>query len=428
MKSLYPSQLFHKYQADVWLVFSLVLFTSCTSFAAAQLVNPVVFNVIDIWFDGDVNKRFFGMTDPTYSHATFSVHPLYPLFICLPILQILNIFHLEPITGIRAFISVVSGLFIGTIFILFRLLGYQKIAAAIFSILASITAAARFWFVVPESFLFGGETILLVYCLVTVADYRQLSPYWYMAANVLTVGITLTNLMAGIVATISGNRWKQWLKIFAGAFLLFILLASIQKIFFPTAALKAIFIRGAGEQTDYLYWPSNIYMVLKRYSVFFFHSIVMPSIQIINSNWIGSFGSQVLSIQTSDIGSGGWWGKIATVTWGGLLALGLYALFSVKQHPRLRFTLGFTLLGQLLLHTIHGFEIFLYSLHYAPSLVILASLGVLTKMRPVVLGLALILVLTAGVNNALQFSNAIDILQHAHLVGPQKVLLNGKKI
>ena len=44
-------------------------------------------------------------------------------------------------------------------------------------------------------------------------------------------------------------------------------------------------------------------------------------------------------------------------------------------------------------------------------------------MRPVVLGLALILVVTAGVNNALQFSNAIDILQHAHIIGPQKVLL-----
>lgn len=423
MKSLSPSQLFHKYQADVWLVLSLILFTGCTSFAAAQLVNPIVFNVTDVWFDSDINKSFFRMSDSNYNHATISAHPLYALFTCLPILKILTIFHLEPITGVRAFTSVVSGLFIGTIFILFRLLGYQKIDAAIFSILASITAAARFWFVVPESFLFGGETILLVYCLVTVADYRKLSPYWYMAANVLTVGITITNLMAGIIATISGNRWKQCLKIFAGAFVLFILLATIQKFFFPTAALRAIFTRGAAEQTDYLYWPSNIFMVLKRYSVFFFHSIVMPSLEIINSNWVGSSGGQVLSIQTSALGSGVWWGKVATVTWGGLLALGLYALFSVNQHPRLRFTLGLTLLGQLLLHTIHGFEIFLYSLHYAPSLVILVSLGVFTKMRPVVLGLALILVVTAGINNALQFSNAIDILQNAQIIGPEKVLL-----
>ena len=423
MKSLSPSQLFHKYQADVWLVLSLILFTGCTSFAAAQLVNPIVFNVTDIWFDSDINKSFFRMSDSNYNHATISAHPLYALFTCLPILEILTIFHLEPITGVRAFISVVSGLFIGTIFILFRLLGYQKIDAAIFSVLASITAAARFWFVVPESFLFGGETILLVYCLVTVADYRKLSPYWYMGANVLTVGITVTDLMAGIIATISGNRWKQCLKIFAGSLILFILLATIQRFFFPTAALKAIFTRGAAEQTDYLYWPSNISMVLKRYSVFFFHSIVMPSIEIINSNWIGSSGGQVLSIQTSGLGSGGWWGKVATVTWGGLLALGLYALFSVKQHPRLRFTLGFTLLGQLFLHTIHGFEMFLYSLHYAPSLVILVSLGVLTKMRPVVLGLALIIVVTAGINNALQFSNAIDILQNARIIGSEKVLL-----
>ena len=193
MKSLYPSQLFHKYQADAWLVFSLVLFTGFTSFAAAQLVDPIVFKVVDIWFDGDINKRFLGMSDSTYSHATASIHPLYPLFSCLPILEIITIFHLEAITGVRAFISVVAGLFIGTIFILFKLLGYQKIDAVIFSILAAITASARFWFVVPESFLFGGETILLVYCLVTVADYRQLSPYWYVAVNVLTVGINTSD-------------------------------------------------------------------------------------------------------------------------------------------------------------------------------------------------------------------------------------------
>jgi hypothetical protein len=421
--SLVPSQLFSKYQADVWLVFSLLLFTSFTSFATAQLVNPIVFKVLDLWFDSDLNKRFLGMSDSTYSHDMFSIHPLYPLFILLPTLKILTIFHLEPITGIRAFTSVVSGLLIGTIFILLRLLGYYKIDAAIFSILASITAAARFWFVVPELFLFGGETILLVYCLVTVAEYRQLSPYWYMAANVLTVGITITNSMAGVIATILGNRWKQCLKIFVGAFVLFILLATIQKFFFPTAALRAIFTRGTAEQTDYLYWPANIYMLLTRYSVFFFHAIVMPSIEIINSNWPGSSGGQVLSIHASALGSGGWWGKVATVTWGGLLAIGLYALFSVKQHFRLRFALGFTLLGQLLLHTIHGFEIFLYSLHYAPSLVILVSLGVLTKMRPVVLALALILVVTAGINNALQFSNAISLIHDAQIISPGKILL-----
>ncbi|MEG4352946.1 hypothetical protein QUA74_24810 [Microcoleus sp. LAD1_D3] len=423
MKSLSPSQLFHKYQADVWLVFSLILFTGCTSFAAAQLVNPIVLKVEDVWFDADIYNSFSRMTDQTSGHSKYYNHPLYPLLCLLPILKIITIFNLEPVKGVIALISVVSGLVIGTIFILFRLLGYQKIDAAIFSILTAITASARFWFVVPESFLFGGETILLVYCLVTVAGYRQLSPYWYMAGNVLTVGITITNLMAGIIATISGNRWKQCLKIFAGSLVVFILLAIISKFLLPTAPLRVIFTpRGIEEQASFLYLPSNIYMLLERYSVFLFHPIVMPSIQIVNSPWTTS-GTQIMSIHASTLGSGGWWGKFATVTWGGLLALGLYALFSVKQHPQLRFTLGLTLLGQLLLHTIHGFEIFLYSLHYVPSLVILVSLGVLTKMRPVVLGLALILVVTAGINNALQFSNAIDILQNAQIISPEKVLL-----
>ncbi len=414
------SQLFDQYQTDIWLVFSLVLFTISTSFATSQLIDPIFFSVSDVWFESDINRVFENMTDRNKSYAWGNTHPLFPTVGFLSTFLFQTIFHLQPITATRITVSTVSGLIVGTMFILFRLLGYKKIEAVLFSILASATAAARFWFVVPETFLFGGETILLILCIVALAGYRKLSPCWYIAANIISASMTTTNWMAGIAATISGNRWKQWLKIFASALVIFILLATIQKIFFPTAALRAIF--GPGSQLDYVSLPSSSNGLLERYRTFFFHSIVMPSIQIINCSSVADRG-QVMSIQASGLGSGNWWGNVAIVAWVGLLVLGLYALFSLKQHPQFRFTLGLTLLGQLLLHSFHGFEIFLFSLHYAPSLVVLTSLSLLTRMRPVALGLALIVVVTAGINNALQFSNAIDILQNAHVISPEKVLL-----
>ena len=78
--------------------------------------------------------------------------------------------------------------------------------------------------------------------------------------------------------------------------------------------------------------------------------------------------------------------------------------------------IGLALLGQLALHSVYGRETFLYSLHFAPLLVVLAGLSVLTRVRPLALVLALILTLTVGINNGLQFSKAITVVQNS---GPQ---------
>ncbi|NJR74157.1 MAG: hypothetical protein HC773_11845 [Scytonema sp. CRU_2_7] len=97
--------------------------------------------------------------------------------------------------------------------------------------------------------------------------------------------------------------------------------------------------------------------------------------------------------------------------WAGLLALGLWALFSLKQHLKLRIVLGLTLLGQLALHSVVYTETFLYSLHFGPLLVVLAALSTLLKpARLIALVLAGTLVLTAGVNNVLQFNKATALL------------------
>ena len=72
--------------------------------------------------------------------------------------------------------------------------------------------------------------------------------------------------------------------------------------------------------------------------------------------------------------------------------------------------LGLTLLGQLGLHLLYGEETFLYALHFAPLLVVFAACSTLTRMRLVGLVLAGALVISAGVNNAMQFRTATAVL------------------
>jgi hypothetical protein len=106
-----------------------------------------------------------------------------------------------------------------------------------------------------------------------------------------------------------------------------------------------------------------------------------------------------------------------------LLAIGIWALFRVAPHRPARVVLGLTLLCQLGLHMVYGKETFLYSLHFAPLLVILAALGTQTPARPLVLLLAGGLVVVAAANNYSQFTKAASFYRSnespRHLVKSQ---------
>jgi hypothetical protein len=102
---------------------------------------------------------------------------------------------------------------------------------------------------------------------------------------------------------------------------------------------------------------------------------------------------------------------VAVVLWGGLLGLGLWSLLTREEQPRLRLVLGLTLLGQLALHLVYGNETVLYALHFGPLLVVMAALTTLTRLRLLGLALAGMLVISAGVNNGVQFTKAIELFE-----------------
>jgi hypothetical protein len=114
----------------------------------------------------------------------------------------------------------------------------------------------------------------------------------------------------------------------------------------------------------------------------------------------------IMITQESSPGSGSQWGTIAVGLWVLLVAIGIWAIFRISPHRPARVVLGLTLLCQLALHMVYGNEIFLYSLHFGPLLVILAALGTHTPARPLVLLLAGGLVVVAAANNYSQFTKA----------------------
>jgi hypothetical protein len=137
---------------------------------------------------------------------------------------------------------------------------------------------------------------------------------------------------------------------------------------------------------------------------------VMPRIELIPEPKWGA----VMSVQRAAIASSGAWGVAATILWVTLVVLTLLGLATSRGSGRVRFVLGATLAGQVLLHMIYGEETFLYAMHIAPLLILAAALAVAsTSWRRAILAVAVALALTGGLNNAWQLGAAMGFFSRA---------------
>ncbi len=92
--------------------------------------------------------------------------------------------------------------------------------------------------------------------------------------------------------------------------------------------------------------------------------------------------------------------------WATVLCLGAMNLWRSEDRIPVRL-LGGWLISQLLLHIIYGEETFLYSLHWVPSLIVVASFACRGRKRvPVLIGVAC-LALAAGYSNEVREHAAI---------------------
>jgi len=337
------------------------------------------------------------MTNRDSDHHSTKVHPLFSLIALPPVFLITKIFSIEPMMAVRVVNAVVASLWIATFFTLLRLIGCRRLDAILFSGLATASASAIFWFVVPETFLLGSLSIMIALCFVVITEFRQFSSLWYICISAFTLSFTVTNWMAGVLITIVNFSKKQALLITIKAYFLVFMLSIIQKTFFDRTVIP--FFTGE-EQNNYILTSSSG-GPLHSLKSFVSHTMVMPAINVVANN---------LSTQLSFPGSGSPWGMISVLFWIALLGLGVYGIFSHHGHFKVRIVLGLTLLGQLLLHSVYGDETFLYSLHFMPLLIILAAFSTFTRARKVALLLTVMLVLTAGVNNVVQLNKAIIIV------------------
>ena len=414
------SEQIRKHWRDILIIFLLAFVGGLASYLGSRLIDPVIFDIQqtdNVWFEADISRVFANMTDLESDHYRTKVHPLFSLIAFPPVYGLEKVFGIDSLMAVSIVIAAVASLWISALFIILRLIGCRRFDATLFTLLGATSAAAVFWFIVPETYSFGSLSMLLALGFVVLTQERQFSSLWFVAVSALTLSMTLTNWMVGILVTIVNHHWKQSLQITVNAFCLVTLLWGLQKYIFHSA----VFFIGDLEEKAYTDVIKTFGSYLEVVKSFVSHTMIMPALEVIDKfnrpDW------PIMLTQSSSPGSGSFWGAVSVGLWTALLGLGLWALFAIKPHPKLRLVLGLTLLGQLLLHLVYGDETFLYSLHFVPLLVVLAALITLTRARPLGLILAGGLVISAGINNGLQLNHVTEFfLNHGtprHLVQAQ---------
>jgi hypothetical protein len=399
------------YRIDILIGLALAIAIAIPSYFSSQRIPDAIitdFYAQDVWFGSDIPTVFGNISSLNSDYGRNNKHPLFPLIAFPPIYLLSKILHLEPVSSVRIVIALVAAFWISLLFVLFRSIGCRRLDATLFSLLGGASAASVFWLVVPESFSFGSITILLGLVFTCLTQYRQFSPIWYVAVNVTTVSITITNWMVGLLATIVNHRWKKALQIPIINLCVATVLWIVQRVIFSNTGFPFQPKTFLGEK-KFMSGLVEHDSILSAFSSFVYQTIVMPAVQFSDSS--SRPGWAKLDVNPLAPGSGGVWGTVAVIAWTGLLCLGLWGFFATKQHPKLRIVLGLTILGQLLIHSIYGTqETFIYSLHFAPLLVTVAAFSSLTRLRSIGLILAGLLIISAGINNRSQFDRVTTAL------------------
>ena len=377
----------------------------------------------NVWFQADIARVYSNMTARKSDHYRTKVHPLFSIS-TNPMIHVLHKSGLSKDVAVKVLMSTITGLWLILLYSIFRFLDLQILDAILFSSLTLVSSAALFWISVPETFLFGSASILLVFAVSAAARGKVLPESWYMLLSASSLSMTVTNWMTGIANTFVNNPWKRSVQITINAFFMVAILWTLQKSLFPSAEFFTVL----DEEANYVLLEESGGL-LDKIRVFFTHSMLMPEVAVQDNPLTDKW--PLLSIQFAKIGSTGAIGLVGIIIWLSLLLYGVISIVKDNRNDKFRLVLGLTIAGQLLLHLVYGDETFLYSLHWLPLLVILSSYGARTSLRPIVIAGTVVLLGIAASNNLGQFDHVTRILHSLETIGKpeteRQLLINAIK-
>ncbi len=392
----------------------------------------------DVWFDSDTRIVAMNMTIREFHHWTLYKHPLFSI-VLWPMTSVVRLFVGDPMTAVRVVQAGNAGLLVVLLFTLLGRIGLQLVDRALLGLLFIVSSTMLFWYTVPESFSFGGTTLLIA--LHAAISARPTTPLGYLGhglASLATLSMTITNWAAGLVATATAyglldhpfklvRRWLSNVRTFwpdvrgpillsAAVLIVAMVLAVLQDLIFGEASLFF----------NVLYlWKENEF--IGDYSVS--HVALRPFVLLFSPIVVGTIDTWFdgARMTADNFMPSRWPGMVAFVLWVLLLGPGLFSSLQAVLRPalanlplrRIIIASAITLAGFILVHSVYGFIAFLYIAHTAPFVLVFAAISFLNRFRYLARLLIVPLILLSGYHNYTTFLEAVAFV-HANV--PQSPL------
>jgi len=381
-------------------VLLIVLAIGATAISTMQFLR-LDFDAIatdwDLWFGADIPRIILTSSDRTsVEQQRNSVHPLWALLVSFPQIILSNM-GLDEKQLAMLLISAGTFVLVAVFYAAVRLSGSRRPETVAAVLLFVSTAATMAWTIVPETYTLGAVSLLIPFVWLAVPRGRH-DAWSGPLQSAISLSITLTNWFAGITAAVIASGWRRAVRFTVYAFASVAALAVLQSWIFPNAG-KFIGIGGEGG----FFSPEITERPIARLGSLLVQPVLMPAPALLGDE-------EKMGIAFADV-LPDWdaWSILAATGWVVLLIAGL--TMSWGPHRRLKVFVLIALGFQYLLHSVYGDVTFLYSLHFAPFLVLVATGATHRRWRwrwPV---LALMAV-TAGatlVSNAPELATAISL-------------------
>jgi hypothetical protein len=358
-----------------------------------RFLDPATGN--DVWFEGDLGRIADEMTHRWSAHSRATVHPLFAL-LTVPPAYLLRASGLPAAGAVAVVAGIAASVWTAACYALMRAVGAFPADAVLLTLLTASTAAGQFWLTVPETAALGSASVLGTVALAAAAERHRLSDGWLVLASAGSLSITVTNWIAGIIATFAAVRRARAIEITGMALALVVVLWAVQRVVTPYAD----FFVGYSNEQRYLLRPEaggplNALRVLTVNAV-----VAPPHERVVKPN-----RGTVMSMQHRGLRDTALVGRVAAVLWLGLLAYGLSITVRGWHSSGVR-VLMLVLGCQLALYAVYGTETFLYGLNVVPLLVAQIAGAVSGPARSVVrMGVAALLILLS-VSNAARLLDA----------------------
>jgi hypothetical protein len=351
----------------------------------------------DVWFDSDAVRVVDTMGDRYGNmHGRSNFHPLWPLAVDGPLYVVAKLLGLK--MAVKVLVATQAGVFGGTLYAVVRAMGAARVDAVLSAALFLSTAASWFWLPIPETFVLGAASMLV--SVLWLALPRGTHDQWSAPLqSIVSLSITISNWFAGLLAALIGLGWRRAFVVSSIAFSIVGALTFVQYRLFPKAG--ALF--NIWRDNDMSHGARGDF--LQHAQTFFVHSLAAGHPQLHVTNTLIEAGimsrMQFATFEPSAATIG------YLLAWAVLAAAGVFAAVRGHVSRQVALLVGGVLVFCFCLHAVYGLETFLYSMHFAPFFVLVASWALLLgkPIRNVMRGLVLVAVMTGALHNGAVFAD-----------------------